>query len=186
MLGAGSNDGAAYVAERLDHLGIVAGICREIGLAAWLDAQDEGSHERVRVGTSTVAMILNGLGFSNRHLYLVPQFFATKPAERLLGPGITAADLSDDCLGRALDWLYAHDPTSLFACEVAGVALCSSQGVCSRRDVLFHVGMDARRISPPGRMPWGGVAGRSTEQRRSGAESRRADPSVRRGPGGRS
>ncbi len=29
-----------YVNERLDHLGMVAGVCREIGLAAWLDAQD--------------------------------------------------------------------------------------------------------------------------------------------------
>src|SRR5262245_1587727 len=64
-------------------------------------------------------MILNGLGFSNRRLYLVPQFFATKAVERLLGPGITAEDLNDDCLGRALDWLYAHDPTTLFA----GIAL---------------------------------------------------------------
>src|SRR5512146_2539358 len=60
-------------------------------------------------------MILNGLGFSNRQLYLVPQFFADKPVERLLGPGITPADLNDDCLGRTLDWLYAHDPTTLFA-----------------------------------------------------------------------
>ena len=109
----------AYVAERLDHLGIVAAVCREIGLAEWLDAQDEQSHERVSVGTATVAMILNGLGFSNRRLYLVPQFFATKAVERLLGPGITAEDLNDDCLGRALDWLYAHDPTTLFA----GIAL---------------------------------------------------------------
>jgi transposase len=109
----------AYVAERLVHLGIVAGVCREIGLAAWLDAQDEQQHERVSVGTATVAMILNGLGFSNRRLYLVPQFFATKAVERLLGPGITADDLNDDCLGRALDWLYAHDPTTLFA----GIAL---------------------------------------------------------------
>jgi len=105
----------AYVAERLDHLGIVAGVCREIGLAEWLDAQDSQSHERVSVGTATMAMILNGLGFSNRRLYLVPQFFATKAVERLLGPGITADDLNDDCLGRALDWLYAHDPTTLFA-----------------------------------------------------------------------
>ncbi len=104
-----------YVAERLDHLGIVAGVCREIGLAAWLDSQDTQSHERVSVGTATVAMILNGLGFSNRRLYLVPQFFATTAVERLLGPGITAEDLNDDCLGRALDWLYAHDPTTLFA-----------------------------------------------------------------------
>ncbi len=110
---------SAYVAERLDHLGIVAGVCREIGLAQWLDTQDERSHERVSVGTATVAMILNGLGLSNRRVYLVPQFFATKPVERLLGPGITAEDLSDDCLGRTLDWLYAHDPTTLFA----GIAL---------------------------------------------------------------
>lgn len=107
-----------YVAERLDHLGIVAGVCREIGLADSLDARDTHSHERVGVGTATVAMILNGLGFSNRRLYLVPQFFATKAVERLLGPGITAEDLNDDCLGRALDWLYAHDPTTLFA-EIA-------------------------------------------------------------------
>jgi transposase len=111
----GTPESAAYVAERLDHLGIVAGVCREIGLAEWLDAQDEQSHERIGVGTATVAMILNGLGFSNRRLYLVSQFFATKAVERLLGPGITAEDLNDDCLGRALDWLYAHDPTTLFA-----------------------------------------------------------------------
>lgn len=111
--------GAEYQSERLDHLGIVAGVCREIGLAAYVDALDVRQHERVSVGTATVAMILNGLGFSNRHLYLVPQFFANKPLERLLGPGITAEDLNDDCLGRTLHWLYAHDPTTLFA----GIAL---------------------------------------------------------------
>jgi transposase len=60
-------------------------------------------------------MILNGLGFSNRQLYLVPQYFANKPVEHLLGRGITADMLNDDCLGRTLDWLYAHDPTKLFA-----------------------------------------------------------------------
>ncbi len=101
--------------ERLDHLGIVAGICREIGLAEYLDTLAGPSQQQVRVGTATVAMILNGLGFSNRRLYLVSQFFATKPVEYLLGPGITAEMLHDDCLGRTLDWLYAQDPTALFA-----------------------------------------------------------------------
>ena len=61
-----------YVVERLDHLGIVVGVCREIGLAEWLDTQYTQSHVRVSVGTATVAMILNGLGFSNRRLYLMP------------------------------------------------------------------------------------------------------------------
>src|SRR5947209_19460821 len=60
-------------------------------------------------------MVLNGLGFSNRQLYLVPQYFANKPVEHLLGKGITADMLNDDCLGRTLDWLYAHDVTTLFA-----------------------------------------------------------------------
>ncbi len=101
--------------ERLDHLGIVAGVCQEIGLAGYLDALAGPRQQQVSVGTATVAMILNGLGFSNRGQYLVSQFFATKPVEHLLGRGITADMLHDDCLGRTLDRLYAHDPTVLFA-----------------------------------------------------------------------
>ena len=104
-----------YVNERLDHLGIVAGVCREIGLAEWLDAHEPGKGQQVSVGTATIAMILNGLGFSNRQLYLVSQFFANKPVEHLLGAGISAEMLNDDCLGRTLDWLYEHDLTHLFA-----------------------------------------------------------------------
>jgi transposase len=105
----------SYTPERLDHLGIVAGICREIGLAELLDGHTEPSRQRVSVGTATVAMVLNGLGFSNRRLYLVPQFFENKPVERLLGDGVKASDLNDDCLGRTLDRLYDHDVTRLFA-----------------------------------------------------------------------
>jgi transposase len=105
-----------YATERLDHLGIVAGVCREIGLAEFLDEQAKGSRQRVTIGTATVAMVLNGLGFTNRRLYLVPQFFENKPLGRLLGAkDIQAADLNDDCLGRTLDWLHAHDVTRLFA-----------------------------------------------------------------------
>ena len=50
--------------------GHCGGVCQEIGLAAYLDAFDEQQHERASVGTAVVAMILNGLGFSNRRLYL--------------------------------------------------------------------------------------------------------------------
>jgi len=74
-----------YINERLDHLGIVAGICHEIGLAAWLDAQDPGHRHQVSVGTATVAMVLHGLGWSLRQLYLVPQFFAGHPHRALAG-----------------------------------------------------------------------------------------------------
>jgi transposase len=104
-----------YQTERLDHLGIVAGVCREAGIAEWLDERAGENRRSVSVGTATVAMILNGLGFNNRQLYLVPQYFENKPVEHLLGAGITADMLNDDCLGRTLDWIYEHDVTTLFA-----------------------------------------------------------------------
>src|SRR5215472_6743910 len=123
-----------YINERLDHLGIVAGVCQEVGLAAWLDAQEPANRQQVSVGTATVAMILNGLGFSNRQLYLVSQFFANKPVEHLLGPGISAEMLNDDCLGRTLDWLYAHDLTKLFA------------GIASRARQIFGIQAEQVRV----------------------------------------
>ncbi len=67
-------------------------------MAAYLDAQEPNMQRQVSVGTATVALLLNGLGFSNRRLYLVSQFFEHKPIEHLLGPGIQAEDLNDDCL----------------------------------------------------------------------------------------
>ena len=91
-----------YQTERLDHLGIVAGVCKEVGIAEWLDKTAGENHRSVSVGTAVVAMILNGLGFSNRQLYLVPQYFENKPVEHLLGEEITADMLNDDCLGRTL------------------------------------------------------------------------------------
>jgi len=103
------------VVEHLHHLGIVAEVCREIGVAEWLDQQEPGNRQQVSVGTATVALVLNGLGFSNRRLYLVSQFFADKPVEHLVGPDIRAEELYDDCLGRTLDGHYAHEVTRLFA-----------------------------------------------------------------------
>src|SRR5260221_3176098 len=103
------------VVEHLNHLGIVAEVCRESGVADWLDEQEPGKRHKVSVGTENTAMVLTGLGFSNRRLYLVPQFFADQPVAHLLGAGILAEDLNDDCVGRTLDWLYDHDVTRLFA-----------------------------------------------------------------------
>ncbi|MBI3942476.1 MAG: DUF4277 domain-containing protein [Chloroflexi bacterium] len=53
-----------YETCRLDHLGIVAGICHEIGLVEQID-QSVGQTERnVSCGQAVVAMVLNKLGLS--------------------------------------------------------------------------------------------------------------------------
>jgi hypothetical protein len=50
------------VVEHLNHLGIVAEVCREIGVAEWLNRQDPTSRQQVPVGTATVAMVRERIG----------------------------------------------------------------------------------------------------------------------------
>ncbi len=82
-------------------------MCEEIELGAYLDRLAGATKHHVSIGKATAALILSGLGKSLQRLYLVPQFFANKPVEHLLGPGIEAVDLNDDCLDRMLHWLFA-------------------------------------------------------------------------------
>lgn len=111
-----------YATQQLDHLGIVAGICRDIDLAGQIDRLVGPTNRQVSVGEAVQAMVLNALGFVGRPLYLTPEFFANKPLDRLLRPGLTAEMLNDDSLGRALEILYEAGPTEIFA-QVASHAL---------------------------------------------------------------
>lgn len=72
----------------------------------------------------------------------MPQFFEHKPVEHLLGAGIQAEDLNDDCLGRTLDWLYEQDVTRLFA----GIATQARQEL-GMRSRLVHVDTTSFSVS---------------------------------------
>ena len=110
-------ESARYNSYNLDHLGLIAGMVDELGLPELIDTVIKQDHDQrqVSIGLCVKAMILNGLGFVNRALYLMPHFFKDKPIERLLGKGIKAEHLNDDTLGRALDAIYASDPEMLYA-----------------------------------------------------------------------
>jgi transposase len=111
-----------YQTDRIDHHGIVAGICQEIRLIEEIDRQVGSSEQKVSCGQGTQAMVLNALGFSSRALYLMPDFMHNKPVDVLIGPGLVAEDFNDDSLGRSLDALYAREVTEVFA-QVAARAL---------------------------------------------------------------
>lgn len=107
----------------LNHFGIVAGTCRELQIAETVDALiPPDPQQKVSVGQALVAMIINGLGFSNRRLYLFPQFFENKPISFLVGKNICSEDLNDDSIGRALDNLFEYGCTELF-CHIASEAV---------------------------------------------------------------
>jgi len=111
-----------YSTQRLDHLGIVAGICQQISLIEQIDAYVGVTGRKVSVGKAVQAMVLNALGFVGRALYLTPEFFGNKPIGLLIQEGLTAEDFNDDSMGRALDMLYQAGITEVFAC-VASHAL---------------------------------------------------------------
>ena len=111
-----------YETQRIDHLGIVAGICREIGLIEKIDSQVKATDRKVSCGKGTQAMILNALGFVGRALYLMPDYLHNKPVDLLIDPDLTAEDFNDDTLGRCLDDLYEAGVTEVFY-QVASHAL---------------------------------------------------------------
>ena len=74
-------------------------------------------------GKAVVSMILNGLGFTNRRLYLTPQFFHSKPVDRLLDEDICSSDLTDHTLGHALDEIAEYGSSRLFAEVAFGIAV---------------------------------------------------------------
>lgn len=142
-----------YQSYSLDHHGLVAGLYDELNIGTHIDQliPQDLDQRNVSIGTVVKAMIINGLGFSNRTLYLMPQFFQDKPIERLLGEGITPDQLNDDVLGRTLDRLYTYDVTTLYSqLAIPVVKQLGIDGKTSHIDsTSFHYDGRANSDRPP-------------------------------------
>ena len=124
----------SYETKRIDHLGIVAGICHEIGLIEQINRVAGRSERKVSCGAAVQAMVLNALGFTSRALYLMPQYLHNKPVDLLVEQDLSAEDFNDDTLGRSLDQLFEAGVTEVFA-EVAAHAL----GVYGIEHGFYHL-----------------------------------------------
>src|SRR6266542_6151529 len=113
-----------YRSQTLDHLGLVAGMFDELGIGDVLDRATQQNPEMrdLTVGEAVKAMVLNGLGFINQALSLVPRFFHNKPTYRLISPRVAPEQLHDDALGRALDTIYDYGVTALYSLIAATAA----------------------------------------------------------------
>src|SRR6266536_2336320 len=116
------------IVERLEHLGLIAEVIKDIGLINMIDARlVPDSQEEITPGEAVAGMILNGLGFANRPLSLTPQFFANKPLDLLFREGVCAEMFNRFKLGRTLDEIHAYGFDLLFS-ELA-VAVCVQEGI---------------------------------------------------------
>lgn len=119
-----------YRTESLGHLGLVAATINELGLVEKINKRlplDYKKGGKISHGHRSAAMLLNGLGYVTRTLYLSPHFFANKPLDLLLGIDATYEDFNDDMLGRHLDEIAKYGPTELFS-EVM-YEVCTEQGL---------------------------------------------------------
>jgi transposase len=119
MLGALTEE--TITIESLDHLGLIAGTMDTIGLIPIIDKMlpiNSRKGSKVSMGNRVGAMILNGLGFVNRRLYMFPDFLKNKPVEKLFGEDIKAEYFNDDALGRCLDRIYDYGVMKMFS-EIA-------------------------------------------------------------------
>ncbi|BBD55138.1 hypothetical protein NIES204_45390 (plasmid) [Planktothrix agardhii NIES-204] len=128
----------------LDHLGIVAGIIDEMELVEEVNKKvGLRGKEAISPGQVMKAMILNGLGFLSAPLYLFENFFIGKATEHLIGEGVTAEQLNDDRIGRALDKYYEVGTTNLFT----AIALKAAQKFQVEKE---SVHLDSSSISVEG------------------------------------
>ena len=117
--------------ERLDHLGVVASVIKDLGIMEKIDTRlPPHDQEEITAGEAVAGMILNGLGFSHRPVSLPPQFFANKPLDLLFRPGVKAEMFNRFKLGRSLDEVYTYG-CDLLLSELA-LAVCAQEGIEQR------------------------------------------------------
>ena len=102
--------------ENIDNLGLVAGMCDKIGISEIVDQAcgTQAKNKNLTFGQCVKCMILNGLGFVSRTLYLYSEYFEDKPIDHLLGICIESDQIDDNVLGRTLDKLFSMGVTELY------------------------------------------------------------------------
>ncbi|OGN57547.1 MAG: hypothetical protein A3C42_00290, partial [Chlamydiae bacterium RIFCSPHIGHO2_02_FULL_45_9] len=119
-----------YHSRNLDHLGIVSQICDDIGIVKTIDKMiPPDPSMKLSHGECVKLMIINGLGFTSRPLYLEAQFFSSRAVNRFLMKDCESA-INDDRLRRTLDKLFVYGCDPLFASIAAQAAV--RFGVCKK------------------------------------------------------
>jgi transposase len=114
--------------ERVDHLGVIASVIKDLGLIAMINARLVPDAQAVLTpGEAVAGMILNGLGVATRPLSLTPQFGANQPLALLFREGLRADMFNRFTRGRILDEASAYGCDLL--CQELALAVCAQEGL---------------------------------------------------------
>ena len=114
--------------KRIDHLGIVAGIIKDLGIVDMINSHIGcDDQEEISSGEIIAGMILNGLGFVSRPLMLTPQFFENKSLDILIRDGIKSKHFNRHKIGRVLDRISDYGCEKLFS--IVALDACRRESV---------------------------------------------------------
>jgi transposase len=116
---------------RLDPLGIISAVMKDLGLMDLLNARLVPAAQEGRTpGEAMAGRIVNGLGFAHRPLSLPPQFFANNPLARLFREGLRPEMFTRLKLGRTRDEAYTYGCDLLL--PGLALAVCAQDGIALR------------------------------------------------------
>ncbi|WP_243293180.1 IS1634 family transposase, partial [Bacillus sp. FJAT-47783] len=109
---------------------LISAICDEIGFEKIINEQLEWDKNRCHLspGTRLKALVINIL-CDRQPLSHIHRYFRQQDMEMLFGGGVSAEDLNEYCIGRALDALHKATPwkvystLSISACQTLGLSL---------------------------------------------------------------
>ncbi len=88
-------------------------------------------------GQVVALMIINGLGYTSRPLYMTHQYFLKKDVETILGFEFNPEWFNDDVIGRTLDALFEYGLTPLFS-ELS----FNVMKILGRKVGMFHIPLE--------------------------------------------
>ena len=108
----------------LGHLGLVGAFIRETGIIDMIDSRipkESNNCGHFTHGQVVALMILNGLGYTSRPIYMTHTYFKGKDVEDILGIEYRQEWFNDDVIDRTMDALYRYGLTPMFSDLALGI-----------------------------------------------------------------
>ena len=103
----------------IHHLGMVGAFIRETGIMEKIDEMipklSNNTSFHFSHGQVVALMIINGLGYTSKPLYMCHEYFRKKDVETILGFKFKPEWFNDDVIGRTLDAMFEYGLTPLFS-----------------------------------------------------------------------
>lgn len=102
-------------------LPLLAAVYDQLNIGSKVDEFVEWDQEKcfLKPGQATKALVLNILT-DRKPLYRMPEFYADKDVEKLIGEGIAPSHINEFCLGRTLDKIYEAGAKKLYSSVALG------------------------------------------------------------------